>query len=492
MRVGVSVTTAELPPATSNPFNTASAFMVGFGDNGPVGTAVKCQSVSDVSNTIGVRSATNQTLWDAADVYFREGGSVLYLSRVVGPAPVNASLTLQDSIPHPTVTVTAKYPGIFGNGLYVVVTNTGGNYTVLIQDASGNVLETHGPFAQAGGNAPLLADTTSSLVTFTQATGTGNTTAYPAALTATALTGGVDDHGNATLSNWQSALAAFTLDLGPGQVSAPAKTNTGLSGIWSALGTHAEANNRVAICDMDDSQTAATLVTDVASITTSGVASYIGFWASSCKVPGVTSGTTRTVPASCVISALCARADAAGNPNTAAAGDGFPLRYVTAFTTTYAQADIDTLNAAGINVFNTVFGVRENYGFVSAIPQATDAIFWQFSHSRFRMALVADFQVISHPFLFSQIDGKGLDIAAFSGAFAAKLAYYANPSVGAIYVQAPNGTVDQGFAIDTGNTVNTPTTIAAGQLNANISVRMSPFAQLVNIQLNSVPVNQGL
>lgn len=498
MRIGVLTTSSEIPPATANPYNTATAFMIGRGDTGAVGSTIKCLSITDVTVGIGARSATNSALWDAADVFFREGGSVLYISRVVGPTPVNATLMLQDASAHPTIAVTAKYPGAFGNTLHVTVTVVSTNHTVIISDGSGNTLETFGPFANAGGNVNVLASV-SSYVNFTQGSGSGFTTAAPAALSSTALATGSDNYGSVTLTQFTAALTAISRTLGPGQVSAPGVTNTTVSGIWAALGAHCIDKNRVAVCDMNDAETATTLISDLASFGTSSAASYCGFWAGSCVVPGDASqaaGATRTVAASAVISALCARADQAGNPNQAAAGDSFALKYVTGFLGTagappFGQTDIDSLNAAGINTWNTVFGVPQNYGFVSSILSTSDSNYWQFNHGRTRMAITALFQVIGQAFVFSQIDGKGLDLRAFGGKLASSLQEgFVRP--GALYTQAPDGSQDQGFVVDVGPSENTPTTIASGQLNGNVSVRYSPFAQLVQLNLNAVPVTQQL
>jgi hypothetical protein len=246
---------------------------------------------------------------------------------------------------------------------------------------------------------------------------------------------------------------------------------------------------------MDDGQTSATLISDLASFGSSGVASYCGFWAGNVIVPSQnnTPGITRSVAPSAVISALCARADEGGNPNQAAAGDSFPLKYVSQFTGTngaplYGQSDIDTLNAGGINTWNTIFGLLQNYGFVSPVLSSTDTIYWQFNHARMRMALEADSQVIGQPFVFSQI--SLLQIAAFSADLAADLGKYVTS--GAISTIAPDGSTDQGFTVDTGPTVNTAATMAAGQLNANVSYRPAPFAQMVDIQLAAVPVTAGL
>lgn len=486
MRIGVAVSATEIPPATGTVFDTANAFMIGSGDWGPVGSTVKCLSINDVTNAIGPRSGTNSVLWDSADVYFREGGGVLFISRVGGAsAGANATLALA---PSAALTLTAKYPGVYGNQIFVVVQNNTSTYTITLQDVNGNPLAVSPALSTLAAGVAWAA--TTNLVT---ATSSGST--LPSTATATAMAGGTNGT-TPTLTQYQAALTAIPAALGPGQVSAPGVTNTTISGIWSALGTHAASNvNRVAICDMDDQQSAATLIADLASFGTSVVASYCGFWAGQVIVPGNTnaSGVTRTVPASAVISALCARADALGNPNLAAAGDDFQLDYVQSFTGTngaplYGQSDIDTLNAAGINTWNNVFGVLQNYGFVTPVLSTTDTIYWQFNHSRLRMALEADAQVIGQPFVFSQI--SQLDIAAFASDLAADLAGYVTS--GAISTIAPGGTTDQGFAVDTGSTVNTPATMAAGLLLANVSFRPAPFAQLVEIQLNAVPVTAAI
>lgn len=560
MRIGVAITTSQTPPATGSTYNTANAFMIGVGDAGSSTTVTKCASINDVTAAIGPRSATNSVLWDSADVFFREGGGLLFLSRALGSGSAAATLTLQDANTKPSVVITAKSAGVAANGFtasvavgsgstftattatstaltaissfagiapgtlvtgtgiptgtFIVSVNTGastavlsqattasgtgvvvtpGTFTVTLTGPSGT--EVHGPFINT---AALYADTSSQLVNFSQSAASQFTINNPATLSATALTGGLN--GSApTLSQAQTALANFTITFGPGQVSAPGYTNTTLNGIWSALATHAQANNRVAICDMDDQQTSATLITALGSFGSNAAASYTAFWAGQVVVPSSTNapGVTRTVPASAVISALCARVDAAGNPNQPAAGNpnGFnlQLQYATGFTGVagaplYAQTDIDTLNAAGINTWNNLFGVLQNYGFVSPVLSSTDTIYWQFNHARMRMALEAMAEAVGQPFVFSQI--SQLDIAAFSADLAGQLVGYVR--TGAISTIAPNGSTDQGFVVDTGPTVNTAATMAAGQLLANVSYRPAPFAQLVQVNLNAVPVTAAL
>lgn len=492
--VGVVVQTSEIPVAAFVPYDTGNAFIVGEADWGPANTAVAINSLAEAAQIIGApqvgapnaaRSTTNATLFDAIDTFFREGpiSASCYISRVVGPSPVNASLVLLDGSSSQSLTVTASYPGVGGNSIHVAVAVSGPNFTITLSDANGNTLAV----------SPSLSSKAAAVTWFATtgyATATAGSGSTPASLSATPLTGGTDNMGSATITQWQAAINSFGAGLGPGQVLAPGQTNTTLSGIWSALGTHAQNNNRIALCDMDDNQSAATLVTDIGAFGTGSVASYCGFWAANLRIPGIVPATYRVISPSPVIAALCARADALGNPNLMAAGGNFPLQYVTGpnsivsgSLSPYNDNDISTLNSAGINTFRNTFGQFENYGFVASIPQTSDLTYYQLNHGRLRMAIESDANVIGQPYVFSQLDGQGSDIAQFNSDLQAMLqGYYAE---GALFGAAAT----DAFSVDT-TTPNTPTTLSEGELNANLNVRMSPGAQLVQIGVNVVPVTQ--
>lgn len=499
-QIGTTVITQETPPAVLNANNTANAFMVGLADWGPVGasgTQAPVTSLAQAAALIGPpnggltqnsRTATNATLYDSADAFFREGGANLYLSRVLGPNPTFGTLNLQDSTGGNAATLTAAYLGPGSSAINVVVNNTGSAYTVTLQDASANVLAA----------SPSLTATTPKTDLINWAKGTNLVTAttgtnkLPVTLVATPLSAGIDDHASATITQWSNALnSGFSSGLGPGQVMAPGQTNTALSGIWSALGSHASANNRVALLDGTDGNTATAALAEVttAALPTS-IQSYCGIWAGNLQIPGTTAGTTRVIPPSPVVAALCARADNRGNPNQAAAGTTFPLQYVSAVNTVYTNpltGDIASLNGGGVNVFSVQGNILQNFGFVSALAVPTnDLIYWQFHHGRTRMAIVDAAATIAQPFEFSQLDGQGQTISAFSGALSGMLLnFYA---VGALYGQSSA----EAFTVDTGPTVNTAANLAAGTLTANLAVRMSPSAQLVLIIINAVPITQNL
>lgn len=86
MRPGVDVISRALPPPRSAPTDTGVAFIVGA----TVTTNISYKLVHSLTEYVGVfgdRSGVGLATYDAADVYFREGGSQLYVAptNAVGP-----------------------------------------------------------------------------------------------------------------------------------------------------------------------------------------------------------------------------------------------------------------------------------------------------------------------------------------------------------------------------------------------------------------------
>jgi hypothetical protein len=363
------------------------------------------------------------------------------------------------------------------------VTITPYKFTVKIEDSSGNVLETHGPYQTT---AQLFADATSLLVVFSQSAGSGFTTNQPATAAAAALTGGADA-SDITDTSYVTTLTAFGPELGPGQVLAPGRTT---SAVWTGLLAHAAANNRHALLDIADQTTAAATVSQAATLPTAANATYGSAYAPQCTIPGT--GTTptvsRTVPASAVAAALWAQVHATGNDNQMPAGVGWPLSFVTGFTENtnanggWSQTDLNTLVVGGVNGFTVQFGVPCLYGDRTPVPPTTDAIFWSAAASRERMALVADCQRAGEPFVFKPIDGKGVLVAKLVGDLQGVIQnhWLTNALYGATAVDA--GSVDP-----TGNTLASE---QAGNLIATLRVRISPPAESVQLALIEVPISQ--
>lgn len=480
MRPGTNVTILTAPPDNTFPTDTGTWFAAGVASQGPTGAQL-VTSFQQFQSVYGNRG-TNPTLSDSMETFFKEGGARAYVARVVGPAATGALVVLNDSVPAPSLLVTAIGPGPYANGYKVVIVGTPTNYTIQIQDSASNVLET-----------------SNTLTSNADAVGYGQTSSYvvikslgansPAAGTFT-LAGGVDDTTNITTTQRTNALNTFAPTLGPGQVSIPGATATA---DITAIFQHAQNNNRIALCDLADTSTVATLTSAAASVTALGPAARSGsLWAPWVDIQPLSGSTgLRSVPPCAFVAAKCAQVDALGNPNVPAAGQNGILNtpadlHALGATGTPSDTERSTLNLAGVNVIKSVGSSFRIYGFRTAVNWLTDPNYWQLNNARLDMAIVAKSQAIEENYVFTQIDGQGLDAAAYGNDLKSMLLTYYR--MGALY----GATAADAFVVDTGPDVNTPALNATGTLAATIACRRSPEAEQVNLNIVRVPITQAV
>jgi len=477
VRPGVVVLQRSTPPPRSAPTDTGVWFVTGLADQGPtVPTLVT--SLAEFEAIFGPR-VSYSVLYDAIDVFFREGGGAAYVSRVVGPAAVIASKNLLDSGAAVSLVITAIGPGSYGNNIKVAVTAGigAGTYVLTVTDINNNVLET----------SPDLLDTQAAVdwaanSNYIRAT-LGASSNDPAVVAAAALSGGADDRNNITDTHWLAALTRFSKDLGPGQVSAPGRTT---DVAHTNLLQHANDNRRVALLDLPDSPTAATLKSSVNAARV-GSQRWGAFFAPWDIAPGVVAGTTRKVPPSARVAGNISRNDRANNPNVPAAGDLGQALFVTGLTQpAWDDLSRQDLNSNGVNVSVVKFGGVRTYGWRTGVDANADPDWRDFGNSRLFMGIAANADQIGEGFLFDEIDGQGHTLSAFGGALTAMMMdYYV---ADALYGPTPQ----EAFFVDVGPTVNTPDTIANDELHAVIATRMSPMGELVLIEIVKTRITQGV
>lgn len=282
-----------------------------------------------------------------------------------------------------------------------------------------------------------------------------------------------------TAGEYDTALGLFVDDYGSGQVSIPGDDS---AAAYTALWGHAQAHNRFALAD-------AAVDADVAGLTAlpaqvpANIESYGAIFAPWLQVPGITNAAaTRDVPASAAIAGLCARVDAGGNPNRAAAGRDYPLQYALGTVFDIGDTDRAALLDVGVNTSKVVYGLLENYGFQTPLDPADDPIYWQANTGRLRMALVAFARPIGEAYMFRPLDGRGLLEAALASDLQAMLLglYQAD----ALYGDTPA----DAYQVDVSANVNTPDTIAQGELIAVVTFTPTLHTKSVQLQLVSVPI----
>lgn len=280
------------------------------------------------------------------------------------------------------------------------------------------------------------------------------------------------------------ALNLFTKAYGPGQVSIPGGYD---EDIQSAVLAHAEANNRVALLGVEADQTVAELTTTAGRLQSDANARYGALFAPQAIIPGVAGATTRKVGYEAVEAGIIARNDAVMNQNQASAGDQGQCAWTLDVDARFSDADRYTLNEASCNIARLMYGGVRTYGYRSLADKDGPAGQWtDFGWCRLNMAIVAQAEVIGEHYVFAQLDGRGHTIAEFGSDLYGMLApmYTADALYGA--------TPEEAYQVHVDDRVNTPETIANGELHAVIQVRMSPMAEWVEIEIVKVSTLQAL
>jgi hypothetical protein len=478
LRPGIQVLVKSAPSPRSAPTDTGVWFVVGLTDAGPANTPVDVYSIDDVNAKLGGR-VTYSSLYDALDVFFREGGNHAVVSRVAGPAAVKATRNLLDA----------------GAGVSLVVTAAGAWCVLQRHEGAGHggrrrrhVSHPHPRREQRHARAELRPDDTAGrghMVAVQQLRQDHRRCICPGpggSRSNCGTAGGADDRTNIVDAQWQAALDGIPAALGPGQVSAPGRTTS--AGQLQLL-AHALAKNRFALLDLADSPTAATLQAAAAAVGKSRYGMIAGApWV---IVPGVVSGTTRTVPPSAFTAGKIAETDAAAGPDTPAAGVRGIARFVIGLSQPFwDNTTRDALNTSGVNVirqFSTDFRL---YGWRSLADPNADPNWLDAGVPRLIMAITAECQNIAESFVFAVIDGQGKMLSAFAGALTSVCQRFY--SEGNLY----GATAADAFNVDVGPTVNTPASLANNEARANVAVRPSPDAELVTINIVNVPITQGV
>jgi len=306
-------------------------FVVGLSHKGSVTEPTLITSKSRIIPLLGERQSWSP-VFDTLDVSFREGPSDSvphFFIRAVGPANKSASKKLVDGEAN-VLEAIAVSPGEWGNDIDVAITAgvTGGTFHVEVSYLDA-VKEKSPELADVEAAVAWAAD--SSYITL-KALG-----ATDPDVQSVALSGGDDDRENVDDEVIAEALALFTEDLGFGPVAAPGYTTEAVHEVVQA---HCDATKRHPALDGVDSADEEDLIGDAGALRAlqgNRQASLLAPWD---IAPGLTRGTTRTVPPCARFLGQIARVGLqTGNPNLAAAGpERGRAQYVIGLSQTYTEA----------------------------------------------------------------------------------------------------------------------------------------------------------
>ena len=469
-RPGVIFTESSAPASRGAPTDTATLFVTGVTERGPVNKAVLIRSCGDYKRIYGESYGAT---YDYLDVFFREGGTRAYVARQAGPGAAVATVNIPGAT-GTSIVATAAAPGAYYNQLDVKSVSSGTGYKLQIFDGNGVLLAESAELADKNAASSFTNDYVVFSAGAGAATPTTGNTAY-------SLAGGADDTAGVTQTQKGNALALFPKTLGPGRVAAPGDTNAAMH---SAMAVHAEATNRIAFVDIGDTPTVGTLTSAAATRSAYGDADRLAMFAGSVLVPGQ-GGVTRIVALSAAVAGVEARKERMADVSAVGAFDDWPFSYVTGLTQNYSDADVETLVQAGVNVAKDVFGSLELFSYVTAQPR-NDGTYWMLNAANIRMAIQAQAERIGYHFLGKTIDGQGRNLGALEGALKGVLLGFFE--TGALFGQLPSDAFN--VVCDFGN--NPPESLAAGDVFASLNVRISPYAEQVTIDLVTTPITQAI
>jgi hypothetical protein len=294
-------------------------------------------------------------------LYFQNGGSELYVKRVLHSDAVAASATIASSTTGNLGTVTSKNKGVDGNNLRVKFTPTGNGayYDMVVtketvsgtsSDISNDVtLErfTNLLFNNALSSdfGPTVVNLSSKYVTLSITS--GNTLAPTASVIP--LTSG-DDGDPADENDYSLALDDFTAVDRPLVVFAPEViqklTATNAGPVFDAMISWAESNNGFAIVDTDDdlSVSQATIFVGARQNSSYGAAYYPNFYIS--DPLGRSPQSLRKVGPAGAIAGIYIATDKQVGPFKAPAGVTATIRGAVALEKAFTSAELDSLNTA--------------------------------------------------------------------------------------------------------------------------------------------------
>lgn len=485
---GVVITTATRNGPTSTLIAASGQYFVGgLAEKGTTTTYIDIRSMADYATKLGDR-VTYGYLFDDLTTFFAEGGARAYVTRNVGASATKGLLTLKDqsaSTGLDTLRIDAENPGAWSTRVTVQIragTNPASFRLTVYYDGLSvgedfNNIATPADAVTALTRSAYVRAVDLGSATPPSTTGANN----PRVLAATALSAGADDRASVTAGNIVTSLDRFPIELGPGAVAIPGYNTAVHAGIIA----HATANRRIGLLAGARSSTVATL-TGLANALNS---EFVGLFAPHIIVPDNAGGTRVIEPVGFVAAARNKAHERVGQWR---AGGGL----ISASSTlvgvdqTFTRAEGDTLDVGRVNALRVIANTVRVYGWRSLSQDDTN---YALLTSRDLLnTLVDEGEKRLEPYVFETIDGRGHVLANVEGALIALCEPIRKQ--GGLYerVTETGNVLDAGYVVDTGPSVNTLDTLSRNELRARLSVRISPSAGLITLNIVKVAVSAAL
>lgn len=481
--IGVEVTTS-LRSGPSNPGVTSGRLHIaGLTQSGPVGKGVIVRSLAQYLATFGDRTAYSSAMFDTARLFFEEGGSELVVSRVVGPGASRGALTLKDSLDVDTVRVEAIDPGTASASLSVEVIESGATFDAIVR-RDGDVisrfvgLSSPADFVSKAATSPYISVT--SLGSATAAPGDN-----PAAIAPTSLAEGADDRAEITTAHVIGALEAAGSLAAGGAVAAPGYT---VDTIGTQLAAHAKAGKKIALLAVAPGSTQAEAIAAAEAFADSGDGDAAGIFYPSLIVPD--GGGTRVVGPEGYVAAVRAKAHRDVGAWQAPAGDRARTRWALGTDVAVDTAGNNLLNDAGVNGIVTT-GVKVRlYGYASLSADVDNL--GMLTARDVLNNLAINVTAALEPYVFGNLDGRRHLLGFIESAVTGVLDPIAKRDGFYAATDEEGNELDPGYRVVVDTSLNTVGTARDNKVVVNVGVRLSPSAQLIQVEIIKVALGASV
>jgi hypothetical protein len=481
MPIGVQVDTV-LPPSGggANEVDPRTFFLAGLAERGDTTNPIIIRSSVEARSLLGDR-VTYGAMFDAIESFFGEAGENsgrVVAARVVGPAATVGLLVLQDraGVPASTLQINASSAGTWSSGITVEVKDGIAADTFTLVVKYGDDVEVFADLA-----SPAAAVTALEASSYVRGQDLASATAAPnnnpSLLAATALSAGTDDRASVTAAEQVAALDRFGKDLGPGVVAIPGQPH---STVAAGLAAHARTTGRVGLTSPPVGTTVTAAGTAARGLRSTAGADHLALTYLWQRVPDGAGG-SRLVSPEGIVAGLRARLNRTW---AAPAGEAGITRFSLGAERTLTAEEINTLDDDAVTTFREVLGGVRLYGWRSLSLNTAD--FRNLSTRDFLNELAFRGRRALEPFVHNTIDGKGQLFERVNNELTALIAPIA--AAGGVFA----GPDDPGYRVDTGPGINTPESIAAGEVRAQLSVRLSPVGSLVRLTIRKVQLDDAL
>ena len=475
MGIGVEVTTS-LRTGPSNTGTVSGRFLIGgLTEFGPVASTVMVRSIAGFEAVFGARTPYASNVYDSARTFFEEGGSELVVARAVGPAATKGFVNLKDGSDVETVKIESVTPGAHSSALSVEVTAQSGTFTVSVRRND----ELVGLFR----NLQTVADLVDVAArnTFVNAIDLGSITAapgnVPAVIERTPLTAGSDDRASVTAATVVSAMANPGASIRGGAVAAPgypAET------IGQLLIDFADTTNTIALLASGEGAGADEAKLNAAALIRRAGASA-GLFYPHIVIPDGSG--TRVLSPESYVAAVRARAHLNVGFWKVPAGEMSLPNWIIGTAVPVDRLTNNDLNEAQVNGITTIGGKPRLYGWASLCDDLENLGLLSAKDTLNNLGLQVE--NVLEEFVYAVNDGRGHLRSKVESAITGILDPIARLD-GFYPLERNDEEVDPGYSVVVDEALNTAASISNNELRASISVRLSPTAALIRVEIIKV------